>query len=158
MTCERYALDDLYVGLRFTSDSQRLDATDIKKFASRFDPQPFHLDEAAAGASIFAGLAASGWQTAAITMRLLVEGGLPIEGGLIGTGAQLSWPRPVRPGDVLTVESEIVKITPSRSRPNRGMVEVRSETRNEKGDLVLTLTSTLMVTGRNGPDATPGDA
>ena len=138
-------LDDLEVGQRFTSASHRIDAEQIKAFAGRFDPQPFHLDEAAADRSFFKGLAASGWHTASITMRLLVEGGLPIAGGIIGAGVELAWPRPTRPGDLLTVTSEILDITPSRSRPDRGMVKVRSETVNQDGEALQVMISTVVV-------------
>ena len=102
-------------------------AGQIKAFAADFDPQPFHLDAAAADASFFKGLAASGWHTAAITMSLLVKSGMPIAGGLIGAGGEIEWPRPVRPGDVLQVESEVLAVTPSRSRPERGMITVKSD-------------------------------
>ena len=110
-------LDDLQVGQRFTSKTHVVDAVQIKAFARQFDPQPFHLDDDAAKDSLFSGLVASGWHTAAITMRLLVERGLPLAGGVVGIGGELSWPRPTRPGDVLQVESEVLKIVPSRSRP-----------------------------------------
>jgi acyl dehydratase len=143
-----FYLDDLHVGQRFTSGSHVLDEAQIKRFASEFDPQPFHLDEAAAKATLFGGLAASGWHTAAVTMRLLVQSGLPIAGGIIGSGGELSWPNPTRPGDTLSVVSEIVEITPSRSQPNRGTVRVRSETRNQHGDIVQTLTARLVVPRR----------
>src|ERR1022692_363691 len=86
-------LDDLHVGQHFTSASHAIDAAQIKAFARQFDPQPFHLDEEAAKGTMFGGLVASGWHTAAITMRLLVESGLPIAGGLIGIGGEMSWPR-----------------------------------------------------------------
>lgn len=105
---DRLYLDDLHVGQRFTSGVHALDTAQIKAFAGQFDPQPFHLDDEAARSTLFAGLVASGWHTAAITMRLLVQGGVPIARGLIGVGAEVSWPRPTRPGDVLRVESEVV--------------------------------------------------
>ena len=114
----------------------RIDGDRIKAFAAEFDPQPFHLDEAAAQASIFGGLAASGWHTAAIAMRLLVTGGLPFATGVIGLGGEISWPQPTRAGDVLRVESEIVEIVPSRSKPNQGVVKVRSTTMNQDGERV----------------------
>ena len=106
-------LDDLHVGQRFTSGTYLMEETRIKEFAAEFDPQPFHLDEAAAEASVFKGLAASGWHTAAVAMRLLVTGGLPFANGLVGLGGEVGWPRPTRPGDILRVESEIIGITPS---------------------------------------------
>src|SRR3954468_426641 len=124
-------LEDFHVGQRFTSQTHALDSAQIKAFAARFDPQPFHLSETDADKSFFQGLAASGWHTASITMSLLVRSGMPIAGGLIGAGAEIEWPRPVRPGDTLTVESEIVAVKPSRSRPERGMITVKSETRNQ---------------------------
>lgn len=138
-------LDDLRVGQRFTSASHVLDTEQVKRFASEFDPQPFHLDENAATKSLFGGLAASGWHTAAVTMRLLVGGGAPFAGGVIGAGAEISWPKPTRPGDELHVVSEVTEITPSRSKPDRGIVALRSETRNQHGDVVLVLTSKLVV-------------
>ena len=138
-------LEDFSVGQRFISVTHRIDADQIKAFAGRFDPQPFHTDEVAAQASFFRGLAASGWHTAAITMSLLVKSGMPIAGGLIGAGGEISWPRPTRPGDVLQVESEILAVTPSRSRPERGTITVKSETRNQNGEVVQVLTSKMLV-------------
>ncbi len=129
-------LDDLQPGDRFVSGEHTLDEPQILSFAKQFDPQPFHLDHEAAKATLFGGLAASGWHTAAITMRLLVGGGLPLAGGIIGAGGEISWPKPTRPGDVLHVETEVVSVTPSRSRPDRGMAVVRSETRNRQGDVL----------------------
>ena len=140
-------LDDLQVGDRFSSAEHALDEAQIKAFAAQFDPQPFHLDPEAAKATFFGGLAASGWHTAAITMRLLVGGGLPLAGGIIGAGGEISWPQPTRPDDVLHVETEVLSVTPSRSRPERGMVTVRSETRNQQGD-VLQLSVTKLVVPR----------
>src|SRR5215468_8996051 len=116
-TRETLYLDDLHIGLRFTSGTHAIDERQITAFAREFDPQPFHLDPDAAKASLFGGLAASGWHTAAITMRLQVDGGLPIRGGLVGLSVELAWPKPTRPGDILHVESEVVDVTPSRSRP-----------------------------------------
>jgi acyl dehydratase len=141
-------LDDLKVGQRFLSGTHALDANEIKAFARQFDPQPFHLDEETAKNTFFAGLAASGWHVAAITMKLLVVGGAPIAGGVIGAGCEIAWPNPTRPGDVLHVESEVIEITPSRSRPNRGIVALRSETRNQRGDVVQILTAKLVVPRR----------
>ena len=144
-------LDDLEVGQRFTSGTHALDLDQIRAFARQFDPQPFHLDEEAAKRSLFQGLAASGWHTAAITMRLLNDGGLPIAGGIIGAGGEIQWPQPTRPGDILHVESEILTITPSRSRPDRGMAIMRSETRNQKGEVLQILTAKLVVPRRTKP-------
>jgi len=141
-------LDDLCPGDRFESAEHALDIEQIIEFAERFDPQPFHLDEAAAGASFFGGLAASGWHTAALTMRLLVTSGLPIAGGLIGAGVEVSWLQPTRPDDVLRVCSEVLEVTPSRSRPERGIVTVRSETLNQRGEVLQRLVSRLVVPRR----------
>jgi acyl dehydratase len=145
---DRLYLEDFFVGRRFTSGSQAMDAEAIKAFARQFDPQPFHLDEEAAKRSLFGGLVASGWHTAAISMRLQVESGLPIAGGMIGIGGEMSWPQPTRPGDILTVVSEVEEVTPSRSRPDRGTVRVRSETRNQRDEVVQILTARLLVPRR----------
>jgi acyl dehydratase len=145
---ERLYLDDLQVGQRFTSASHAVTAKEIVAFAAEFDPQPFHLDAQAAKSGFFGELVASGWYTAAITMRLQVESGLPIAGGIVGAGGTLSWPSPTRPGDVLHVESEVIEIKPSRSRPDRGMVSVRSETRNQRGEVAMKLTTNLVVPRR----------
>ena len=144
----RLYLEDLQVGQRFTSGTHQIDADQIKRFAGEFDPQPFHLDEEAAKGTLFGGLAASGWHTAAITMRLMVESGLPLAGGIIGGGGEMSWPKPTRPGDVLRVVSEIEEIKPSRSRPDRGMVRVRNETRNQRDEIVQVLIAKLVVPRR----------
>lgn len=138
-------LEDFSLGQRFVSSSRTLDAEAIKAFARDFDPQPFHTDEAAAQKSFFQGLAASGWHTAAVTMSLLVSSGLDIAGGLIGAGCEIQWPQPTRPGDVLTVSSEVTAITPSRSRPDRGFITLRSETRNQADAIVQILTSKMLV-------------
>jgi acyl dehydratase len=141
-------LDDLQVGQRFSSGSHAMDEAQIKAFAAQFDPQPFHLDAEAAKGTLFGGLAASGWHTAAITMRLLVDGGAPIAGGIIGGGGEIAWPKPTRPSDVLHVESEVLEIIPSRSRPDRGKVVFRNETRNQHGDVVQVMTVGLVVPRR----------
>ena len=141
-------LDDLHVGQRFKSGSYLMEAARIKGFAAEFDPQPFHLDEAAARASVFKGLAASGWHTAAVAMRLLVDGGLPFANGIIGFGGEIVWPKPTRPGDTLQVESEIIEITPSRSKPQQGIVTVRSTMFNQDREAVYLLTAKLLVPRR----------
>jgi acyl dehydratase len=145
-------LEDLRVGQRFVSGTHRIDAEQIRAFAEQFDPQPFHLDAEAAKATLFEGLVASGWHTAAITMRLLVESGLPIAGGIIGAGAEITWPNPTRPGDVLQVGSEVLELRPSRSRPDRDVVTVRSETRDQSGEVVQVLVATLVVPRRMEPE------
>lgn len=138
-------LEDLSVGQKFISGTFHLTEEKIKAFAAEFDPQPFHLDEAAAEASVFRGLAASGWHTAAIAMRLLVDGGLPLGNGIIGLGGELAWPKPTRPGDTLHVESEVLEIVPSRSKPNQAIVKVRSATLNQQGEPVHSFTSKCLV-------------
>lgn len=142
-------LEDLHVGQTFVTGSVIVTAEAIKAFARDYDPQPFHLDEAAARDSLFGGLAASGWHTAALSMRLLVDG-LPFAGGLIGVGGETTWPRPTRPGDTLTVHVEILEITPSKSRPDRGMVRTRNETRNQHGDPVQISTLGIVAWRRPG--------
>ena len=138
-------LEDLHVGQRFTSGLYHMDENGIKAFAAEFDPQPFHLDEAAAQTSIFRGLSASGWHTAAVAMHLLVTGGLPLANGIIGLGGELAWPKPTRPGDTLRMESEILEILPSRSKPNQGVVKVRSTALNQRGEPVYVFTAKVLV-------------
>jgi acyl dehydratase len=142
-------LEDLHVGQRFSSGPYAMDEDRMKAFAAEFDPQPFHLDETVAQRSVFRGLAASGWHTAAATMRLLV-GSLPLATGMIGLGGEIVWPKPTRPGDTLRVESEILEIVPSRSKPNQGVVIVRSITLNQNGDHVQAFTTKILVFKRPG--------
>lgn len=138
-------LEDLQPGQRFTSATHLLEESQIKAFAAEFDPQPFHLDESAARASVFRGLAASGWHTAALAMRLMVTGGLPIANGLIGLGGEIAWPRPARPGDTLRLESEILEIRPSRSKPGQGIVTARNSLLNQDGEAVYVFTAKILV-------------
>jgi acyl dehydratase/ribonuclease HI len=147
--------DDLHVGQKFTSGTYRMEESRIKSFAAEFDPQPFHLDEGAARQTVFRGLAASGWHTAAATMRLLVTSGLPFAEGLVGLGGEISWPRPTRPGDTLHVESEVVAVTPSRSKPNQGVVTVRNITLNQNGEPVQELTTKILVFRRKASASAP---
>ncbi|MBI2382984.1 MAG: MaoC family dehydratase [Gammaproteobacteria bacterium] len=142
-------LDDLQVGQRFATGSHVISESEIKAFAAQFDPQPFHLDDEAAKRSIFGGLAASGWHTAAITMRLLVESEPRIAGGLIGVHGHISWLRPTRPSDVLTVESEVIEVTPSPGKPDRGHVTMRSNTRNQRGEVVQLMSFKLLAKRRS---------
>ena len=145
---ERY-LEDFAVGQSFGSGRLRIDKERIKAFAAEFDPQPFHLDEQAARASIFRGLAASGWYTAALTMRLLVEGELRPAGGIVGAGFdEFRWPRPVRPDDELHLESEVLEVRPSKSRPEQGLIKVRTTTLNQNGEAVQVLVANLVVPRR----------
>jgi acyl dehydratase len=141
-------LEDLHVGQRFETGTYVVSAAEAHGFAAAYDPQPIHLDEEAARAGPFKGLSLSGWHTAAITMRLFVEQGPPIAGGMIGLGAELSWPRPTRPGDTLRLTSEIVEVRPTRSRPDRGIVTIRSETLNQRNEVVQVFVGTLLVPSR----------
>ena len=146
---EKLYLDDLYPGLRFTTHSLTVTENEIKAFAAQYDPQPFHLSDEAAKKTMFGGLAASGWHTAAMTMRLLVEGGAPLAWGIIGGGGEIAWPRPTRAGDVLHVEGEVMEITPSKSKPDRGMVLMKTETKNQDGDNVQVTIMKLVVPRRS---------
>ena len=142
---ERY-LEDYGVAQTFGSGRLRVDKERIKTFAAEFDPQPFHLDEEAARETIFRGLAASGWHTAALTMRLLVESEFKPAGGIVGTGFdELRWPLPVRPGDELRTESEILEVRPSKSRTDRGLIKVRTTTLNQNGEIVQVSIGNLLV-------------
>lgn len=136
-------LEDIAVGDAFRSGEHRLDAEQMIAFASQFDPQPFHMDPQAAKNSFFQGLAASGWHITAITMRLLVES-VPFADGIIGAGTELSWPTPSRPGDILHVESKVMEIRPSRSKPDRAIVTLESLTFNQNDATRLKLLSRLV--------------
>jgi acyl dehydratase len=145
----RRYLEDFAVGQKFGSGRLTIDEQRIKSFAAEFDPQPFHLDDEAARGSIFRGLAASGWHTAALTMRLLVESDLKPAGGIIGAGFdEFRWPRPVRPGDELHLESEVLEVRPSKSRPEQGMIKVRTTTLNQNDEPVQISVGNLVVPRR----------
>jgi acyl dehydratase len=142
-------LEDFAAGQKYGSGRLRVESERIKSFAAEFDPQPFHQDEEAARRSIFGGLAASGWHTAAMTMRLLVESDFKPAGGIVGAGFdEFRWPLPVRPGDELTVEAEVLEVRPSKSRPNQGLIKVRTTTRNQKGEIVQVSVGNLVVPRR----------
>jgi acyl dehydratase len=146
---ERY-LEDFAVGQTFGSGRVRVDKERIKTFAAEFDPQPFHLDEEAARDTIFQGLAASGMHTAALTMRLVVESELDPAGGIVGAGVEkLRWPLPVRPGDELRVESEILEVRPLKSRPDQGLIKMRTTTLNQNGQAVQVFVVNLIVPRRS---------
>jgi acyl dehydratase len=150
--------EDFSPGQSFVGPARHaMEAQAIKEFAMEYDPQPMHTDEAAAAAGRYGGLIASGWQTASVTMKLLMSGGLPpIAGGSVGAGVEgLNWPRPVRPGDVLSVESEVMEVRGSRSRPAFGLVKIRARTRNQAGEVVQEMTSTIFVPRRPAAGA-PG--
>lgn len=142
-------LEDLEPGQKFRSGGLKVDAASIKAFAVEFDPQPFHLDEEGARASLFKGLAASGWHTAAMTQRLVLDSGLDLAGGVIGAGFdELRWPRPVRPGDELSFEGEVLEVRPSGSRPGSGMIKVKGTTFNQNGEPVQLFVGNLIVRRR----------
>lgn len=148
MTTPHY-LDDLSVGQKFGSGRLTLELDAIRRFAGEFDPQPFHLDDEAAQATIFRGLAASGWHTAALTMRLLVESEFRPAGGIVGAGVDdLRWPRPVRPGDELHVESEVLELRPSKSRPQQGIARLRVTTLNQDDEVLQTYVASLVMQRR----------
>src|SRR5262245_35334761 len=141
----RLYLQDLPVGLRLSHGTYTVDAEQIKAFARQFDPQPFHLDEGTAAKSFFNGLAASGWHTAAITMRLIATMEPGIAGGLIGAGAQLDWPTATRPGDVLRIECEVLEARPLRSKPDRGLALMHVKTLNQHDEVRQDLKAKLIV-------------
>jgi len=145
---ERY-LEDFAVGQKFSSGRLRVEVERIIAFAAEFDPQAFHLDEVAARQSFFGELTASGWYTAAVSMRLLMETGLKPAGGYIGAGADgFRWPRPVRPGDELRVECEVVEVRPSQSRLDRGLIKVRMTTLNQDNEATLMYIANMVVLRR----------
>jgi acyl dehydratase len=142
-------LEDFAAGQFYRSNRLPVDKGQILAFASQFDPQPYHLDEEAARKSVFKGLAASGWHTAAMTMRLLVESDFRPADGILGVGLEeLSWPRPVRPGDELRVESEVLEVRPSKLRDDRGVIRVRTTTFNQNDQPVQIFTGNLLVPRR----------
>lgn len=140
-------LEDLERGRVFTGGSYVMDERRMKEFAAEFDPQHFHLDHESARESLFGGLAASGWHTAAASMRMLAEANLPIAGGLIGMGGEIAWPRATRPGDRLRLVGEILDVRPSASKPDRGIVTVRLTTLNQD-DLPVQIFTVKMVAFR----------
>jgi acyl dehydratase len=145
---EQY-LEDFTVGQVFNTGRLRVDKEQIVAFATEYDPQPFHLDEEAARKSPFRGLAASGWHTAGMTMRLMVGGEFKPAGGILGVGFdELSWPRPVRPGDELHAKSEVLDVRPSKSKPDRGLLRVRTTTLNQNDEPVMMFTGNLLVPRR----------
>jgi acyl dehydratase len=142
-------LEDFLVGQRFGSGTYVVTADTIMTFARMFDPQPFHLNAETAKATVFLGLAASGWHTAAMTMRLIVDSEFKPAGGILGVGVdELRWLNPVRPDDLLRVESEVLETRPSTSRPDRGVLKTRHTTYNQKGEAVQVMVSVLLVPRR----------
>jgi acyl dehydratase len=148
MAGEHY-LEDFAVGQIFRSGFVTINSAEIKAFAAQFDPQPFHLDENEAALTFFGGLVASGWHTAALTMRLIVDSELKIAGGSIGAGAEeLRWPRPVRPGDTLHAISEVLDVRPSKSRPDQGIIKMQTQTFNQDDQLVMNFVANMLVPRR----------
>ncbi len=148
MTRDLY-LDDLAPGQVYRSGETTVTEAEIVRFAGEFDPQPFHLDAEAARTTFFGGLAASGWHTAALTMRLLIDSEMRIAGGIIGAGMdEVRWPKPLRPGDTIRLESEVLEVRPSRSRPTQGLAKVRTTTLNQHGEAVQVLVANLLVVRR----------
>jgi acyl dehydratase len=146
---KEHYLEDIQVGDRSRSADYTVNAEEIIEYAKRYDPQSFHTDVEAAKKSAFGGLVASGWLTASVTMRLLAQSEIKIAGGLVGLGVEeLRWPRPVRPGDTLHIETEVLTARPSRSHPDRGIVQVRNTTINQRGETVQTMVTTLFVPRR----------
>lgn len=140
--------EDFAPGQSFRTGARQVSAREITDFAAQFDPQPFHLDDAAARGTLFGGLVGSGWHTAALTMRLLVDG-FPVAGGILGLGVdELRWPAPLRPDDVLHAEIEVLEARPSRSRPNSGLVKLRVTTRRQDGQAVQVIVPNLIVPRR----------
>jgi acyl dehydratase len=149
VSMSEHYLEDLHVGQIFRTGRMRMTAEEIKAFAAKFDPQPFHVDEEAARDSLFGGLAASGWHTAAVTMRLVVDAEFKPAGGNIGGRLEeLRWPRPVRPGDELRAESEILEVRPSESKPGYGWVRLRTTTFNQNDEIVQSYVGNLIVRRR----------
>jgi acyl dehydratase len=149
---ERY-LEDYAVGQTYGSGRIRIEEERIKSFAAEFDPQPFHTDHETASRTIFKGLAASGWHTAAMTMRLMVDGDLKPAGGIVGAGfEEFRWPRPVRPGDELHIQCDVLEVRPSKSRPDQGLIKLRTTTFNKDNEPVQIMVGTLLVPRRSKPD------
>jgi len=151
---EKLWLEDVQVGSKFRTAEYEVTRKDVIEFAQEYDPQPFHLSEAAAERTFFEGLAASGWHTAAITMRLVVTSGIPIATGIIGASVDLTWPSPTRVGDVLRVELSVTEVKPSRSNPSRGFVTAVYDTLNQRGDVRQHTTAKLLVFVRPGGQST----
>ena len=149
---QRY-FDDFHVGDRFDSETISVTEAQITAFAREFDPQPFHVDPVRARGSLFGGVVASGWHTASLTMRLLVESGLNVEGGFIGLGVEeIRWPKAVRPGDRLRASSEILDLRASRSRPDQGVIQIATVTTNQDKEVVMTMRSAILVGRRPAGD------
>jgi acyl dehydratase len=145
---QRLYLEDITVGAEFLSGEHAMDADQITTFAKQYDPQPFHTDPEAAQHSFFQGLAASGWHTAAVSMKLVIQS-VPFSHGIIGAGGEIGWPRPTRPTDILHVKTTVAEIKPSRSKPDRAIVVVKCQTLNQDGDVLQNLTANLLAFRRD---------
>lgn len=146
-------LEEFVIGERFVSESVTVSESDIITFAKQFDPQPFHTDPVAAVDTALRGLAASGWHTAALTMKMLVGSGPTPAGGLLGAGVEaLDWPTPVRPGDTLHVEWEALTVRESRSRPTSGIATIQCTTLNQRNEVVQSFRPKLFVPKRPTDD------
>ena len=142
--------EDLKLGDKFGTGDYEMTAEEIIRFGRQYDPQPFHTDPVAAGSTLFGQLVASGWHTAAVSMRLMVQGEMELDGGVIGQGMEdLRWPRPVLPGDRLRVVTEVEALRPAPSRPDRGLIKLRCRTYNQAGKIVQDMTATLMIARRS---------
>ena len=141
--------EDLRPGDKFNTAEYEMTAAEIIQFGRQYDPQPFHLDPAAARATLFGELVASGWHTAAVSMRLMVLGEMKLDGGVIGQAMEaMRWPRPVKPGDRLHVVTEVEELRPAPSRPDRGLLKLHCRTFNQLGKVVQDMTATLLIARR----------
>lgn len=141
--------EDLTLGATYRSPTIEVSTEEAIAFAQRYDPQPFHTDAAAAARSVFGGLVASGWMTAALTMRLMVSGEFHFGPGVVGLGIDtLRWPRPVRPGDKLTAVVEVMAMRPSGSKPEYGIVKIQTTTTNQQGEIVQSMVSNILMPRR----------
>ncbi|HEY1721644.1 MAG TPA: MaoC family dehydratase [Magnetospirillaceae bacterium] len=148
-------LDDFVAGTQYQAGPITVDKDELIAFAKRYDPQPFHTDPEAAKTTLFGGLAASGWMTGSLTMRMLIESGNIPTGGLIAREVEkIEWPRPTRAGDTLRAMSEVIETIPSKTKPDRGMLRMRTTTTNQNGEIVQIMTALLVVPRRVAPDET----
>jgi acyl dehydratase len=139
-------LDDFQIGERFVSQGLTFTEASIIDFAFQYDPQPFHLDVGAAARSPYGGLIASGFQTVLVCFRLFIQTGIIIDSGIGSPGVdEIRWLAPVRPGDTLHSEVEVLEVRRSGSRPDRGTVRVLFEGRNQRGEKVLSFVGNQMV-------------
>lgn len=151
MTSDQMFYEDLAIGRTYRSEPIDVTLEEITTFATRYDPQPFHLDPEAGRASVFGGLVASGWLTASLTMRLMVKSEFRFGSGVIGLGVDsLRWPEPVRPGDTLTATVEVAAMRASASQPEHGVVKIRTTTTNQRAEVVQVMISNVLVRRRAG--------